>query len=96
VFVRIPYFVSDSKQILKSLSAIIKCKFNADTSIIPLYQSFKVSRYFQLKSCIPSFLCAKIVYVRVMRARHIYSICLHIAVGDQMFLEMQDFDFAQI
>jgi len=59
-FVRIHYLGSDSKQFLKSLSDIIKCKFNAD--IIPLYQSFKVGRYFQLKSCTLPSLCANIFY----------------------------------
>jgi len=69
VFVRIAYLDSDSKQFLKSLSALIKGKFNAD--IIPLYQSFKVSRYFQLKS-LPLRLSVPILFmninVHVMRA----------------------------
>ena len=46
--------------LLKSLKRLCRKKF--DVKILPIYQTVKVSKYFQLKSATPKALCSNIVY----------------------------------
>ena len=58
----IPYFGHDSKRFLIKLKNIIKSKFKITLKINPVYKTFKVSHYFQLKTRVPPALCSNIVY----------------------------------
>ena len=49
----IPYFGHDSKRFLIKLKNIIKSKFKITLKINPVYKTFKVSHYFQLKTRVP-------------------------------------------
>ena len=56
----LPYFGQASIQFAKSLKRLCRKKF--DVKILPIYQTVKVSKYFQLKSATPKALCSNIVY----------------------------------
>ena len=58
----IPYFGHDSRRFLIKLKNIIKSKFKIILKINPVYKTFKVSQYFQLKTRVPPALCSNIVY----------------------------------
>ena len=47
---------------LIKLKNIIKSKFKITLKINPVYKTFKVSHYFQLKTRVPPALCSNIVY----------------------------------
>jgi len=59
---KIPYLGNDSRNFFKSVSTILKRKF--DIKIVSVYYTYKVGHYFQLKSLIPTALCANVVYQR--------------------------------
>ena len=59
-FITIPYLGKDSRRFVNEFSKIIR--ENVDVKIIPIYQSFKVSSYFLLKSRTPFSLCSNVVY----------------------------------
>ena len=56
----IPYLGKDSHHFRNRLSALIKNKYNLKIS--PIYKTFKVVNYFQLKSKTPVALCSIVVY----------------------------------
>ena len=56
----IPYFGKDSRRFVNKFSKIIRNQLNV--KIIPIYKSFKVKSYFQLKSKTPVALCSNVVY----------------------------------
>ena len=56
----LPYFGQASIQFAKSLKRLCRKKF--DVRILPIYQTVKVLKYFQLKSATPKALCSNIVY----------------------------------
>ena len=58
----IPYFGHDSRRFLIKLKNIIKSKVKITLKINPIYKTFKVSHYFQLKTRVPPALCSNIVY----------------------------------
>jgi len=58
LFLKIPYLGNDSRNFFKSVFTILKRKF--DIKIVPVYYTFKVGRYFQLKSPTPTALCANV------------------------------------
>ena len=51
---------SESRRFINKLAKIIKNKINVN--IVPVYKSFKIGRYFQLKSDTPLALCLNAVY----------------------------------
>ena len=59
-YISLPYFEYESQHFLKSLNKIIARKINI--TITPLYKSFKIGRYFPLKSRTPLPLCSNVVY----------------------------------
>ena len=56
----IPYLGKESHHFANRLSALIKNKYNLKIS--PIYKTFKVVNYFQLKSKTPVALCSNVVY----------------------------------
>ena len=56
----LPYFGQASIQFAKSLKRLCRKKF--DVKILPIHQTVKASKYFQLKSATPKALCSNIVY----------------------------------
>ena len=54
------YFGIDLKRFLNCLSKILKSKFNVKVS--PVYKTFKIGNYFQLKSRTPLGLCSNVLY----------------------------------
>ena len=56
----VPFFGKISQQFVRRLSKILKLKFNVDIS--PVYKTYKVGNYFQLKSRTPLALCSNVVY----------------------------------
>ena len=56
----IPYLVKESHHFANRLSALIKNKYNLKIS--PIYKTFKVVNYFQLKSKTPAALCSNVIY----------------------------------
>ena len=59
-FVNVPYVGAASKQFVKQLSELVKCKFGVE--ICAIYISCKVGRCFQLKSVTPITLSSNVVY----------------------------------
>ena len=59
-YITIPYLESESRRFINKLAKIIKNKINVN--IVPVYKSFKIGRYFQLKSDTPLALCSNVVY----------------------------------
>ena len=59
-YITIPYLESESRCFINNFAKIIKNKINVN--IAPVYKSFKIGRYFQLKSNTPLALCSNIVY----------------------------------
>ena len=51
---------SESRRFINNLTKIIKNKI--DVNIVPVYKSFKIGRYFQLKSNTLLALCSNVVY----------------------------------
>ena len=51
---------SESRRFTNNLAKIFKNKINV--SIVPVYKSFKIGGYFQLKSNTPLVICSNIVY----------------------------------
>ena len=51
---------SESRHFINTLTKIIKNKINVN--IVPVYKSFKINRYFHLKSDTPLALCSNVVY----------------------------------
>ena len=47
-YITIPYLESESRRFINKLAKIIKNKIKVN--IVPVYKSFKIGRYFQLKS----------------------------------------------
>ena len=56
----LPYLGQASIQFAKSLNRLCRKKF--DVKILPIYQTVKVLKHFQLKSATPEALCSNIVY----------------------------------
>ena len=56
----IPHLKSESQRFINNLAKIIKNKINVNT--VPVYKSFKISRYFQLKSNTPLTVYSNAVY----------------------------------
>ena len=56
----IPYFGIDSRRFLNCLSTILKSKFNV--KLCPVYKTFKIGNYIQLKSKTPLGLCSNVIY----------------------------------
>ena len=54
------YLESESRRFINNLTKIIKNKINVN--IVPVYKSFKIGRYLQLKSNSPLALCSNVVY----------------------------------
>ena len=61
-YITIPYLESESRRFINKLAKIIKNKINVNINIVPVYKSFKIGRYFQLKSNTPLALCSNVVY----------------------------------
>ena len=59
-FVKVPYVGAASKRFVKQLSELVKCKFGVE--ICTIYTTYKVGRYFQLKSATPITLSSNVVY----------------------------------
>ena len=59
-YLTIPYFSIDSRRFLNRLSKIFKSKFNV--KVCPVYKTFKIGNYFQLKSTTPLGLCSNVIY----------------------------------
>ena len=59
-YITIPYLESESRRFINKLAKIIKKKINVN--IVPVYKSFKIGRYFQLKSNTPFALCSNVVH----------------------------------
>ena len=59
-YITIPYLESESRRFINKLAKIIKNKINVN--IVPVYKSFKIGRYFQLKFDTPLALCSNVVY----------------------------------
>ena len=57
----IPHFGHDSRRFINKLQNIINSKLQLTLKINPVYKTFKVSQYFQLKTRVPPALCSKIV-----------------------------------
>ena len=53
--ITMPYLKSESRRFINKLAKIMKNKININ--IVPVYKSFKIGRYFQLKSNTPLALC---------------------------------------
>ena len=58
--ITILYLESESRRFINKLAKIIKNKINVN--IVPVYKSFKIGRYFQLKSDTLLALCSNVVY----------------------------------
>ena len=58
--ITIPYLESESRCFINKLAKIIKSIINVN--IVPIYKSFKIGRYFQLKCSTPLALCSNVVY----------------------------------
>ena len=56
----IPYLKNESRRFINKLAKIIKNKI--DVNIAPVHKSFRIGRYFQLKSNTPLALCSNVVY----------------------------------
>ena len=59
-YITIPYLENESRRFINKLAKIIKNKINVN--VVPVYKSFKIGRYFQLKSDTPLALCSNVVY----------------------------------
>ena len=59
-YITIPYLKSKPRRFINNLTKIIKNKI--DVNIVPVYKSFKIGRYFQLKSNTLLALCSNVVY----------------------------------
>ena len=59
-YLTIPYFGIDSRCFLNQLSKILKSKFNM--KVCPVYKTFKIGNYFQLKCRTPLGLCSNVIY----------------------------------
>ena len=59
-YITIPYLESESRHFINNLAKIIKNKIDID--IVPVYISFKIGRYFQLKSNTSLALRSNVVY----------------------------------
>ena len=59
-FLKVPYVGAASKQFVKQLSKLVKCKFGVE--ICAIYKTYKVGRYFQRKSATPITLSSNVVY----------------------------------
>ena len=59
-YIIIPYLESEFRRFINRLAKIIKNKINVN--IVPVYKSFKIGGYFQLKSDTPLALCSNVVY----------------------------------
>ena len=59
-YLTIPYFGIDSRRFLNRLSKILKSKFNL--KVCPVYKTFKIGNYFQLKSTTLLGLCSNVIY----------------------------------
>ena len=74
-YVIIPYFRKESRKFAQCIMKLIKIKFGR--KIILIYKTFKINRYFQLKSKL-CCLCAQMSYTNlfacVIRSRHT-SVC---------------------
>ena len=58
----IPFLGKESRRFVINLQNIINSKLNLSIKLNPVYKTFKVSNYFQLKSRVPSGLCSNVVY----------------------------------
>ena len=59
-FFKIPYIGSASKQFTKSLFKLVYREFGLKLKVV--YDTFKINRYFQLKTKTPHALCSNVVY----------------------------------
>ena len=59
-YITIPYLESESRHFINKLAKIMKNNINVN--IVPVYKSFKLGRYFQLKSNTASALSSNVVY----------------------------------
>ena len=59
-YIAMSYLESESRRFVNSLTTIFKNKI--DVNIVPVYESFEIGRYFQLKSNTPLALCSNVVY----------------------------------
>ena len=59
-FFKVPYIGSASKQFTKSLFELVYREFGLKLKVV--YDTFKVNRYFQLKTKTPHALCSNVVY----------------------------------
>ena len=75
----IPYFGKDSRRFVNRFSEIIRNELVV--KMIPIYKSFKVKAYFQLKSPTPVALCSMFFitsHARVIRTKHTFVCPPHI------------------
>ena len=59
-FFKVPYIGSASKQFTKSLFELVYREFGLKLKVV--YDTFKINRYFQLKTKTPHALCSNVVY----------------------------------
>ena len=59
-YITIPHLESESRRFINNLAKIIKNKI--DVNIVPVYKSFKIGRFFQIKSNTPLALYSNVVY----------------------------------
>ena len=57
---KVPYIGSASKQFTKSLFELVYREFGLKLKVV--YDTFKINRYFQLKTKTPHALCSNVVY----------------------------------
>ena len=58
--IAIPYIGKESRRFVSRLVKVVRSRI--DVNVLPVYKSFKIRNYFQLKSHTPSFLCSNVVY----------------------------------
>ena len=60
--ISLPYLGKASQRFVNQFSKIINKQLHQDVKINPIFKSFKINSYFQLKSCTPLALCSNVVY----------------------------------
>ena len=60
--ISLPYLGKASQRFVNQFSKTINKQLHQDVKINPIFKSFKINSYFQLKSCTPLALCSNMVY----------------------------------
>ena len=60
--ISLPYLGKASQRFVNQFSKIINKQLHQNVKINPIFKSFKINSYFQLKSCTPLALCSNVVH----------------------------------